>query len=263
MRFGVNGALAGGACEVGAIKRVGTRGLGRGWQAAYHAPMDISLFLPTVGKSFLFALAAILPIINPFATAPIFLQLTRGVDRNTRAMLARRIGFNAAMLLIGATLVGSYVLSFFGISLPVVRLAGGLIVASIAWRMLNAQHGTDDEQAQVTQSVCESNMRVRAFYPLTFPISCGPGTIAAAIAVGASLHTRSSVTETLLNTIGGLMAMVLLGALVGLVLRYADRLLALLGEVGSIVFLRLMAFLLLCVGVQIMWDGVRGLLQSL
>lgn len=224
--------------------------------------MDISLFLSAVGKSFLFALAGILPIINPFATAPMFLQLTRGADRNTRALLAWRIGFNAAMLLIGATLVGTHVLSFFGISLPVVRLAGGMIVASIAWRMLNTQHGEDDLDL-MAQSVCDSNMRVRAFYPLTFPISCGPGTIAAAIAVGASLHTRSSVTETLFNTIGGLVAMVFLGALVGLVLRYADRLLQLLGEIGTIVFLRLMAFLLLCVGVQIMWDGARGLLQSL
>ena len=209
------------------------------------ATMDIPAFALAFGKSLLFALAAVLPILNPPASAPVFVNLTRGLDHDTRAML-----------------VGSYVLDFFGISLPIVRVAGGLIVASTAWRMLHVQHLAQDDKAQLAQSLTADNVRIQAFYPMTFPLTCGPGSIAAAITVGASLHSRR-VTEALVNFAGGLAATLLVGLLVTLTFRYAGRLLRPLGEVGQIVFLRLMAFMLLCVGVQIVWDGASALLQGL
>ncbi len=157
-------------------------------------------------------------------------------------------------------LIGSYLLNFFGVSLPVVRVAGGMVVASIAWRMLHAQQGASDDTTQMAQSLNEDRVRIKAFYPLTFPLTCGPGSIAVAIAIGASLHTKRSVTETMTNIAGGLAAALLLGMLVALTFRYASRLLQRLGETGQIVFLRLMAFMLLCVGVEIIWDGARALL---
>ena len=224
--------------------------------------MEIPALALAFGKSLLFALATVLPIINPLATAPVYISLTHDLDGTTRTMLARRIGRHVALLLIGATLVGSYVLDFFGISLPIVRVAGGLVVASMAWRMLNAQQITDDDQTHMAQSVTASNVRIRAFYPLTFPLTCGPGSIAVAITVGASLRTPR-VTESLVSFGGGVLGMAIVGLLVGLTYRYATRLLRPLGEVGQIVFMRLMAFILLSIGVQTMWDGASALLQGL
>ncbi len=224
--------------------------------------MEIPLLLGTFGKSLLFAVATVLPIVNPLATAPMFTTLTHGVDESTRADLARRIGRHVAMLLIGATLVGSYVLDFFGISLPIVRVAGGLVVASMAWRMLNAQQAAEGDPDQMAQSVTASNMRIRAFYPLTFPLTCGPGSIAVAITVGASLHTPK-VAESLVTFAGGMLGMALIGVLVALTYRYATRLLRPLGEMGQIVFMRLMAFILLSICVQILWDGASALIGSL
>ena len=224
--------------------------------------MEIPLLLGTFGKSLLFAVATVLPIVNPLATAPMFTTLTHGVDEPTRADLSRRIGRHVAMLLIGATLVGSYVLDFFGISLPIVRVAGGLVVASMAWRMLNAQQAAEGDPDQMAQSVTASNVRIRAFYPLTFPLTCGPGSIAVAITVGASLHTPK-VAESLVTFAGGVLGMVLIGVLVALTYRYATRMLRPLGEMGQIVFMRLMAFILLSIGVQIVWDGVSALIGPL
>ena len=224
--------------------------------------MEIPLLLGTFGKSLLFAVATVLPIVNPLATAPMFTTLTHGVDEPTRADLSRRIGRHVAMLLIGATLVGSYVLDFFGISLPIVRVAGGLVVASMAWRMLNAQQAAEGDPDQMAQSVTASNVRIRAFYPLTFPLTCGPGSIAVAITVGASLHTPK-VAESLVTFAGGMLGMVLIGVLVALTYRYATRMLRPLGEMGQIVFMRLMAFILLSFGVQIVWDGVSALIGPL
>jgi len=224
--------------------------------------MDLTppFLLLAFGKSLLFAVAGVLPIINPLASAPIFVDLSRGLSDGGRASLARRIGKNVALLLAGAMLIGSYLLDFFGISLPVVRVAGGMVVASIAWRMLNAQQSTSEDTTHMAQSLSEDRARIKAFYPLTFPLTCGPGSIAVAIAIGASLHSRRSVTETMANIAGGLVGALLLGMLVALTFRYANRVLQRLGETGQIVFLRLMAFMLLCVGVEIIWDGARALI---
>ena len=218
--------------------------------------------LRELGKGFLFVFAAVLPILNPAATAPIFLGLTEGASNSTRELLARRIARNMFALLVGSMLVGSYVLEFFGISLPIVRVGGGLIVAAAAWRLLNAQHAGDERRTALAESFTPEQARRQAFYPLTFPISCGPGSIAAAITVGVALSdARFSIS--LARMAGGVLALLAVGLLVYLAFRYAQLLLRPLGEAGSVIFLRLSAFILLCLGVQIVWDGLSGLLRQL
>lgn len=214
------------------------------------------------GKSFLFVFAAILPILNPAATAPIFLGLTEGASPSTRALLARRIARNMFALMVGSMLVGSYVLDFFGISLPIVRVGGGLIVAATGWRLLNTGHASEDSRAELAEAFTPEQARRQAFYPLTFPISCGPGSIAAAITVGVALHDQR-VALSLARMGGGILALFAIGVLLYLAFRYAQRLLRPLGEAGTVIFLRLSAFILLCLGVQIVWDGISELLQGL
>lgn len=214
-----------------------------------------------LGKSFLFVLAAILPILNPAATAPIFLSLTEGASASTRVLLARRIAFNMFALMAGSMLIGSYVLDFFGISLPIVRVGGGLIVAANAWRLLNANHVSDDRRIELAEVFTPEHAHRQAFYPLTFPISCGPGSIAAAITVGVALHNEK-LQLSLVRMGGGVLALLIIGCVLYLAFRYAERLLKPLGEAGSVIFMRLSAFILLCLGVQIVWDGVSELLRS-
>lgn len=224
--------------------------------------MDDSSLLLTFGKSFLFVLAALLPILNPAATAPLFLGLTEGASSATRAVLARRIARNMVLLMVGAMLVGSYVLDLFGISLPIVRIGGGSLLAANAWRLLHAQHSTQDSRTVLAEAFTPEHARRQAFYPLTFPISCGPASIAAAITIGVSLHDVR-VPLSLARFGGGVVALCVIGIVLYLALRYAVQLLRPLGEAGMVVFLRLTAFILLCLGVQIVWDGVRELVQRL
>lgn len=214
--------------------------------------------LSAFGKGFLFALAALLPILNPTATAPIFLGLTEGASATTRELLARRIARNMFWLLLGAMLVGSYVLEFFGISLPIVRVGGGLIVAASAWRLLTATQATVDSRTELAESFTVDMAKRQAFYPLTFPISCGPGSIAAAITVGVSL-SDARISISLARMGGGVVALLTMGLLLYLAFRYAQQLLKPLGEAGTVIFLRMTAFILLCLGVQIVWDGVYEL----
>ncbi len=225
--------------------------------------MEMSVLALAFGKSLLLALAAVLPILNPPAAAPVFVNLTRELEPDVRRAMATRVGANVVLVLAAAMLIGTYVLDFFGVSIPIVRVAGGLIVAFTAWGMLTAQQVASSEHSAMVRSlVDDERVRIQAFYPMAFPLTCGPGSISAAITVGAALHNpRWAITAA--NFAGGLTATVITGLLVLLTFRYAGRILRPLGEVGLVVFLRLSAFILLCVGVQIFWDGASGLLREL
>lgn len=223
--------------------------------------MTIELLL-AAAKSFLFVLATMLPILNPAATAPIFLSMTDGASFATRTLLARRIARNMFWLMTGSMLVGSYVLDFFGISLPIVRVGGGLILASVAWRLLGATPATPDSRAALAEAFTPDHAYRQAFYPLTFPISCGPASISVAITVGVALHD-AEIVVSLARMGGALLALAIIGVLLYLAFRYGEHFLRLIGEAGTAVFLRLIAFILLCLGVQIVWDGLRELLLEI
>lgn len=221
--------------------------------------IDLALALT---KGFLFVLATMLPILNPAATTPIFLSLTDGALPVTRALLARRIARNMFWLMAGSMLIGSYVLDFFGISLPIVRVGGGLILSSVAWRLLGATPTTPDSRAALAEAYTPDHAQRQAFYPLTFPISCGPASISVAITVGVALHDTRLVIS-LMQMGGALIALAIIGVLLYLAFRYGDRVLRLIGDAGTAVFLRLSAFILLCLGVQIVWDGFSELMLEI
>lgn len=219
--------------------------------------MDASLI--AAFKTVFVVVAALLPILDPPGAAPIFLAMTHGASPEVRAALARRIAFNVFFMLVIAMFVGSFVLEFFGISLPVVRVAGGLLVCSTAWQLLTAPdpQGTGDAAlAANTNSLAA--LSERAFYPLTFPLTCGPGSIAVAITLGANLQSSKVAVLHMTSAVFGVL---LLAATVFVFLRFAERILRPLGKTGTTVFLRLMAFVLLCIGVQILWDGMSELLE--
>lgn len=216
------------------------------------------VLLSAFGKSFLFVLAAMLPILNPAATAPIFLSMTKGATQRTRMLLARRIAANMFWLMAASMLIGSYVLDIFGISLAIVRVGGGLILANMAWGLLKASPARSDNETALAESFTPDDARRKAFYPLTFPISCGPGSIAVAITVGVSLHD-THLLSSLARMAGAMLALSVIGLLMYLAFRYASSFLEILGDSGAAVFMRMSAFILLCLGVQIVWDGVSEL----
>jgi multiple antibiotic resistance protein len=205
--------------------------------------------------AFLVVPAALLPIINPLGGAPIFMAMA-GPDPASTRRLARQVAVNCWYVIVAALFIGTYVLDFFGISLAIVRVGGGLLVAASAWRMLSS--GDDDEvrgalARSETAARTPEQIAARSFFPMTFPLTTGPGTIAAAIALGANLPR-----QPLLYFIGALIGMAgatLTVLVVYLVYRNAPRLIQRLGTVGALVMVQLMAFVLLCIGIQIFWTG--------
>ena len=210
----------------------------------------------------------LLPIMNPLANAPIFLRMTQGVDESSTRRLARRAAINCWLLIVGAIFVGSYVLAFFGLSLPIVRLAGGMLVAATAWKLLHDDgSGKGEDVIRSSLGGSESTrwsraeLDQRSFYPISFPLTVGPGTIAAAIALGA--HPPGRVMDWVIS--GTAYVLGALGTAIGVYLtyRFARPLLRFLGEMGTSVVMRLSAFILLCIGFEIMWTGLSALLAEL
>ncbi len=210
-------------------------------------------------KDILLFVSALFPIVNPLGGSPIFLSLTKDYSRSARRALSRRIAMNSFFLLVGSYLTGTHVLSFFGISLPVVQVGGGLVVISTGWTMLK-QPDDEGERDEIHRNIQPEDTFRKAFYPLTLPLTVGPGSISVAVALGANAPYHHGVHP-----------MVILAAIVGslvialsifLCYGFADRLAQILGKRAMSVIMRLLTFLLLCIGVQILWNGASQLLAS-
>lgn len=202
--------------------------------------------------SFLLAFPALFSIVNPIAMALIFSQVTTGRSARERTRLASLVAVYSAVVMLTALWAGAYVLNFFGISLAALRIAGGFVVAERAWALLTAPEAHEQkkqEQAAPAEDVSES-----AFFPLTIPFTTGPGTISVAIALGATRPPSGPNIGPFF--IGMSTAAVAIALLIWLSYRSADRLVALLGPTRARVMTRLFAFLLFCVGVQILLTGM-------
>jgi len=207
-----------------------------------------------IASAFLLFYAGLFPIVNPVGGAPIFLGLTRHCTEQERNALALRVTINCFFLLLGSMLIGSYVLDFFGITLPIVRVAGGLVVTATAWNLL--QTGDDDETP--------SDGPVRptdAFYPLTMPITVGPGTIAVAIALGSQRPRVADLVHTAILGGSALAGVIAMAATIYVCYRFAEGIVGALGKDGTDVVVRLSAFILMCIGIEIIWNGYAALVN--
>jgi len=204
--------------------------------------------------------SALFPIVDPIGGSPVFLSLTRDYTPEIRKLLARAIAFNSFILMVASFTIGSHVLSFFGISLPVVQVGGGLIVMSAGWAMLNQKDAPHD-RGPVSRNIAPHDVLKDAFYPLTLPLTVGPGSISVAITLGANEphQLRANLVAILAAAIGS----AFVAATIYLCYGFADRLGAIIGPTGMNVVLKLTAFLLVCIGVQILWNGASQLLGSL
>ena len=137
---------------------------------------------------------------------------------------------------------------------------GGLLVIANGWGMLHATGAPAHSEVEPEHG-WERQVARRAFYPLTFPLTVGPGSISIAITLGAGLanHPAPNVVQIAIELIG----VAVVALLVYICYRYAGRLVALIGETETEAFLRLSSFILLCVGVSMLWDGVADLVRAL
>lgn len=206
-------------------------------------------------KSSLVVVTALFPIVDPLGNIPIFLSLTAGYSSSDRTILSRKIALNSLWLLIGSMLIGSHILKFFGISIPVVQIGGGLVVMWTGWTLL--QQDPEQEQAHVQKKVSRQDISDRAFYPLTLPLTVGPGSLSVALTIGASqgIHDNGWI-----RLVAALIGPALVVVIIYLSYRFAERLGRIMGQTAMNVIVRLASFILLCIGVQIFTHGIHDLI---
>jgi multiple antibiotic resistance protein len=209
-------------------------------------------------KEIFLVISALFPIVDPLGGSPIFLALTRGDTSEARRALSWRIAVNSFFLLVGSYLIGTYILDFFGISLPVVQVGGGLIVVSTGWAMLKQK--PDEEHKVTRRKIQQEDPLHRAFYPLTLPLTVGPGSISVAITLGANAvhHHGLDLIAIIVSVVGS----ALIAFSILLCYASADWLGKMLGATAMTVIMQLASFLLVCIGVQILWNGASALLAS-
>jgi multiple antibiotic resistance protein len=206
---------------------------------------------------FLLVVGSLLPIVNPLGSAPMFLAMTHGSDEATRQKLAVQVAINSFILLFASMVVGTLVLKLFGLSVPVVQVAGGAVLCALGWNLLTKDQPVHADADPVPGEV----MIMRAFYPLTLPLTVDPGAIAVAITVGAN-HAHG-VERVIVAIIASVLGLGLIAFTVWLAYNYAERVARWLGHSRVMVVLRLSAFIVLCIGVEITWNGVKALAAEL
>jgi multiple antibiotic resistance protein len=219
---------------------------------------SVSLIL----KFFLLAFSALLPVINPLGSALILLGVAGNAPGPVFRKLALKIAIRTTLFLVIVELVGTALLRFFGISLPVVQVAGGLVLATIGWTLLNqAEPQTSPDQAQVAEVSFES-LQEKIFYPLTFPLTAGPGCIVVMLTLSAQASMPRILDEAMTH-LGIFLAVVILSLIVFVSYGYAPKITEHISPQTAHGILRVISFVLLCIGVQITWNGVAALLKTI
>jgi multiple antibiotic resistance protein len=209
-------------------------------------------------KNLLLVLSALIPIVDPLGGSPFFLALTGEYAPEGRKALSWRIAVNSFLLLVGSYFVGTYILAFLGISLPVVQVGGGMVLVAMGWAALMEKEEACDGTTR--RSIQPQDVSRRAFYPLTLPLTVGPGSISVAITLGANAAHSHALYP--LPVLAALIGFVLIALSIFLCYGFSDRLARMLGPTAMLVIVKLSSFLLVCIGVQIAWNGVKALLES-
>jgi len=212
----------------------------------------------TAARVFFLVIATLFPIVDPVGGSPMFLAFTPQCSPRECRTLSLQVALNSFWVLTASYFVGAHVLGFFGVSLPVVQVGGGLLVTSIGWSML-AQKDSSPPQS-IEKCISAPNLMRRAFYPLTMPLTVGPGAISVAVTLGANTTHRYGFHMLIL--VAELTAVAVIALSVFLCYAFASALARALGETGMAIILRLASFLLICIGVQIAWNGMSALLSS-
>jgi multiple antibiotic resistance protein len=213
-------------------------------------------------KFFALSFSALLPLVNPLGSSLIIVGFVGDVPINFYRTLARRIAINTLIFFAVIQLIGSAILNFFGISLPIVQVSGGLVIAAMGWSLLNQKTDEADQKKQQIEAKAEDvslSLAEKSFYPYTFPLTVGPGCMVVTLTLSAQA-TQSTLTGSLIAHGGIMLAVLATSALVYICYANAPRITRSIAPSTAHGILRVIAFFLLCIGVQIAWNGISALL---
>ena len=206
------------------------------------------------------AFMALITVINPLGTGFVLSAMTDGIALDQRKKLARKIVINCIGIFLVGLVFGSYILNFFGLNISIIRVGGGLLLAFMGWAMLNAPDATDTTSVGAVDS---DTYFKKAFYPFTFPVTSGPGCIAVIFTLAVHHGSAKDLYVKLASLSGTFIGLVGVALVVYLCYVYSYVIEKKLGPDGAHALNRIMAFVTLCIGLQILWAGIQGLAKTL
>lgn len=195
---------------------------------------------------------ALLPVINPLASTPVFLAITEGDTPEQRRRQARRGCIYMVVILVSFLIGGTFIMNFFGLSIPGLRIAGGLLVTGIGMSMLAPVKSEADERQRQAEARAKSDV---SFTPLAMPMLSGPGSIAVTIGF-------TSLSTGWLDYVAIIIGIVVVAVMAYVTLNLSSRIVRLIGANGMSAMTKIMGFLILCIGVQFIVNGVVGIATS-
>jgi multiple antibiotic resistance protein len=216
--------------------------------------------LKEFAKFFGLAFSALLPVVNPLGSALVFLGLVGEAPDSVYRDLARQVAIRTTLFFLAVELVGTALLTFFGISLPVVQVAGGLVLAAMGWGLLNQRAARPNPNAPAVTEASYGSLQEKVFYPLTFPVTVDPGCIVVMLTLSAHASVKT-LRDNVLSHAGILVAVIALSLIVYLSYAYAPKITQRISPQTAHGLLRIIAFVLLCIGVQISWNGIHSLIR--
>jgi len=216
--------------------------------------------LKEFAKFFGLAFSALLPVVNPLGSALVFLGLVGEAPDSVYRDLARQVAIRTTLFFLAVELVGTALLTFFGISLPVVQVAGGLVLAAMGWGLLNQRAARPNPNAPAVTEASYGSLQEKVFYPLTFPVTVDPGCIVVMLTLSAHASVKT-LRDNVLSHSGILVAVIALSLIVCLSYAYAPKITQRISPQTAHGLLRIIAFVLLCIGVQISWNGIHSLIR--
>ena len=217
--------------------------------------------LSSFANNFLYVFTSLVTVVNPLGAAFFFLSMTGNATRQLRGEITNKVALYFFIMAMASLFVGHFILSFFGISIGVLRVAGGLVLFSAGWLTLNSSDSSSGEETELSSEKPSKksgqDLLKLAFYPLTLPLTLGPGAIAVTTAIGTAMSLN------VINVLSASLAAMANAALLWVCFKYADRITSFLGQSGTDAISRIFSFILICIGVQIFWTGFSELWSQL
>ena len=207
---------------------------------------------------FISSFMALFPVANPVGTGFIINGFLSGLDRSERRSIVRRIAVNYLLIGIGSLAIGHFVLSLFGLSLPIVQLGGGLLICKTALQWLgDSDASTGSAPDKPVDPISVRNLESRVFYPITFPISIGPGSISVIFTLMASVNIKDGLGKIIINYAVIAFVIFLMCLILYVILSQGQKITKKVGVTGTMIINKMVAFFTFCVGIKIIAEGVE------
>ena len=204
------------------------------------------------------------PVVNPIGTAFILNPYFDNLTRKQRKNAVKKIALYAFSICTVTLFAGHWILELFGISIPVIQLAGGIMICKMGWEFLSASNIAQERQVKAehtAEAFAFHRLQDKLFYPITFPVTTGAGTISVLFTLGAR-STHETTRDYLINTGALIIAIIVICVLIYVFYVNTKTLIQYMGPKGENVVSRISAFLIFCVGLQIAVNGIKALMQA-